>query len=106
MNKIVCSLLTVFALAAPIQGNARGGDVYVHGYFRGNGTYVQPHYRSAPDSTPYNNWSAYGNTNPYTGKAGTKHYYGSVPSTSPRRDHVTTEEFNRALKKLIFGTRN
>ncbi len=33
------------------------GDVYVRGYTRGNGTYVQPHIRSAPDGNPYNNYS-------------------------------------------------
>jgi TPR repeat protein len=38
---------------------------------------VAPHYRSAPDHNPYNNWSTKGNVNPYTGKAGTK----NVPST-------------------------
>lgn len=43
-------------------------SVSVKGYFRKNGTYVQPHMRSSPDSNPYNNWSYPGNTNPYTGK--------------------------------------
>ena len=45
-----------------------GGDVYVKGYYRRNGTYVRPHYRSAPDGNPYNNYSFPENTNPYTGK--------------------------------------
>lgn len=43
-------------------------DVYVKGYYRKDGTYVQPHYRSAPDGNPYNNYSYPGNYNPYTGK--------------------------------------
>ena len=42
--------------------------VSVKGYYRKNGTYVQPHYRSNPDGNPYNNYSFPGNTNPYTGK--------------------------------------
>ena len=46
-------------------------DVYVNGYAKRNGTYVQPHYRSSPDNTSTNNYSTYGNTNPYTGRAGT-----------------------------------
>ena len=41
--------------------------VSVRGYYRKNGTYVRPHYRSNPDGNPYNNWSFPGNTNPYTG---------------------------------------
>ncbi|GAB4041788.1 hypothetical protein [Spirosoma gilvum] len=46
-------------------------QVYVRGYTRANGTYVQPHMRSSPDGNPYNNWSYPGNTNPYTGKVAT-----------------------------------
>lgn len=42
-------------------------QVKVRGYYRKNGTYVQPHYRSRPDGNPYNNYSYPGNTNPYTG---------------------------------------
>ena len=42
-------------------------DVYVRGYYRGNGTFVQPHFRSDPDGNPYNNWSYPGNLNPHTG---------------------------------------
>lgn len=52
-------------------------DPYVRGHYRKNGTYVAPHYRSAPDSNVYNNWSTKGNVNPYTGKKGTKNPYGS-----------------------------
>lgn len=47
-----------------------GGDVHVRGYYRSNGTYVQPHYRSAPDGVFSNNWTTLGNVNPYTGEAG------------------------------------
>ena len=50
-------------------------DVYVKGYTKKNGTYVQPHYRSNPDGNIYNNWSTQGNVNPYTGKAGTVNPY-------------------------------
>jgi hypothetical protein len=54
--------------AAVIQLAQRSGDVYVNGYQRRDGTYVQPHMRSAPDGNPYNNYSFPGNVNPYTGK--------------------------------------
>jgi len=46
-------------------------QVKVNGYYKKDGTYVQPHYRSNPDGNPYNNWSFPGNTNPYTGKTAT-----------------------------------
>lgn len=47
-------------------------NVSVDGYYRKDGTYVQPHYRSDPNSNTYDNWSTKGNTNPYTGKEGTQ----------------------------------
>lgn len=50
-------------------------DEFVQGYYRKNGTYVQPHYKSESDSTNWNNYSTKGNTNPYTGKSGTHDPY-------------------------------
>jgi hypothetical protein len=41
-------------------------------YFRGNGTYVAPHFRTTPDRSFNNNFSTYPNINPYTGKVGTR----------------------------------
>ena len=59
-------LLAIVMLAFSVVAFA--GDVKVRGYFRKDGTYVQPHYRTAPDSNPYNNYSFPGNYNPYTGE--------------------------------------
>lgn len=47
-------------------------QVSVRGYYRSNGTYVQPHQRTAPNYTRNDNYSTIGNVNPYTGKAGIK----------------------------------
>ncbi len=47
----------------------------VKGYYRSNGTYVQPHHRNGPNHTQYDNFSTKGNVNPYTGKEGTKYPY-------------------------------
>ena len=58
-------VLNIFA--QPI--NAK--DVSVSGYTRNDGTYVAPHYRSAPDGNFDNNWSTFGNINPHTGRPGT-----------------------------------
>jgi opacity protein-like surface antigen len=57
-------------LLAIIAGSASAADVYTQGYQRNNGTYVQPHYQTAPDNTNLNNYSTQGNTNPYTGQQG------------------------------------
>lgn len=55
--------------------------VRVKGYRKKDGTYVQSHYRSDPDSSVYNNWSTKGNINPYTGEEGTKKPHGSSSSS-------------------------
>ncbi|CAN5685084.1 hypothetical protein BH11PAT2_BH11PAT2_03950 [soil metagenome] len=66
MKKILVFL--AFLLIIPFTSHAA---VHVNGYFKKNGTYVAPYYRSSPDSSPYNNYSYPGNTNPYTGKTAT-----------------------------------
>ena len=40
------------------------GSVSVRGHYWKDGTYVQPHVRSAPDRNPYNNYGFPGNYNP------------------------------------------
>lgn len=59
---------------------ATGRSVYTRGYFKSNGTYVAPYYRTRPDSSFYNNWSSYPNLNPYTGEYGTRRYPSYTPS--------------------------
>lgn len=61
-------LIWIIFLMIGMMGIAQ---VKVSGYYRKNGTYVQPHYRSSPDGNPTNNYSYPGNTNPYTGKTAT-----------------------------------
>ena len=71
--KLVGFLVMLASVFFIISGIAFA-DVSVRGYYRSNGTYVQPHYRSNPDGNFGNNWSTYGNVNPYTGKTGTKRW--------------------------------
>lgn len=81
MKKFLLMLIvTTFSAIAFCQSS-----VHVNGYFRKNGTYVQPHFRTAPNNTVYDNWSTSGNINPYTGTKGTKssnYYY--IPSYTPK----------------------
>ena len=42
----------------------------VSGYTRSNGTYVQSHVRSMPNTTNWDNFSTKGNSNPFTGSTG------------------------------------
>jgi hypothetical protein len=72
----ILSILTISALA----------DAYVHGYYRSNGTYVEPYHRTDPNNTPNDNWSTKGNVNPYTGQEGTKQpVYYQYPASQQRQ---------------------
>ncbi len=71
MKKILIGIILTISMSTLLLA-----DTYVNGYFKSNGTYVQPHYRSSPNSTKSDNWSTIGNTNPYTGKQGTRRNCG------------------------------
>ena len=49
-------LIGIACILVVFVGTALARDVYVPGYYRGNGTYVRPHYRSAPDGNRWNNY--------------------------------------------------
>ena len=78
MKKLFLSL----ALAVVAQISFGQSTVYVNGYYRSNGTYVQGHYRTTPNNTVYDNYSTYPNVNPYTGQTGTIHYNYNYNSNS------------------------
>src|SRR5690242_17622458 len=70
MLRLAASLALGLFVLAPI--GAWAGETYVDGYFRKDGTYVAPHWRSTPDSSYSNNWSTSPNINPHTGQQGTR----------------------------------
>ena len=63
MKRLLTISLLIFLMADLLSARVR-----VRGYYRKNGTYVQPHYRTNPDGNPYNNYSFPGNYNPNTGE--------------------------------------
>lgn len=65
MAIMICTVLLLGSITLAFAKTVR-----VKGYHRRDGTYVQPHYRTTPDRSRYNNWSTKGNVNPYTGKRG------------------------------------
>jgi hypothetical protein len=65
--KTVIIAITLILITTPLFAAE-----YVQGYIRSDGTYVQGHYRSSPDSSYNNNYSTKGNTNPFTGQSGTQ----------------------------------
>ena len=70
MGRRVLMLAAIVMCLALLLVPAWAGDVYVRGYTKSDGTYVAPHFRSAPDSSYNNNWSTSPNVNPYTGEQG------------------------------------
>lgn len=75
MKKLLLALIAFSLAFAPclIATDAIAkGSTSVKGYTKKSGTYVAPHKRTAPNKTKSDNYSTKGNTNPYTGKKGTK----------------------------------
>jgi hypothetical protein len=50
--------------------SAAFAQTYVNPHVRRDGTFVEGHFRTAPDRNPYNNYSSQGNFNPYSGTPG------------------------------------
>ena len=69
MKKIIIIVVALsFVPAVSLAGRVRG-------YYRKNGTYVKPHYRTNPNSTRRDNYSYPGNYNPNT------HQFTPYPET-------------------------
>ena len=70
---LLALLLCISGIAfASRSYQAKSGIVHVRGSVTRRGNHHQPHIRSHPDHTRYNNYSHKGNVNPYTRKKGTK----------------------------------
>jgi hypothetical protein len=95
---------TILFFAAILSLSTTFAQVYVGGYTKSNGTYVEGHWRTYPNSTLDDNWSTKGNINPYTSIEGTKiggynnsccnppkNYYPSIP----RHNYTTRNNYNR-----------
>lgn len=65
MRRLLCALLLLCPMAS-------AHPVHVRGSTTRRGTYRTPHYRTSPNHTQRDNYSAKGNLNPYTGRAGHK----------------------------------
>ncbi len=63
---------TTYGAPSGGSGYSNPNSVYVNPYTTRDGTYVQGHRRSEANDTKLDNWSTQGNTNPYSGKSGTK----------------------------------
>jgi len=81
IRKSVIGLILAAALTLPALAAAQ---VHVDGYSRRDGTYVQPHYRSAPNGSLSDNYGTQGNINSYTGQLGTRSPYEPLPTYQPQ----------------------
>ena len=86
------------------------GSTYVSGYIKSNGSYVSGHYRTCPDSSPYNNYSFPGNYNPNTGRitGGSRssyidNYYG-YSSYSPRAYTSSSSSLYGPSSSSLYGS--
>lgn len=76
---VFCSFLAIADASARSSKSAYGpgtggkpASTPVRAHVTKQGVYVPPHQRTTPDKTINNNWSTKPNTNPYTGKEGSK----------------------------------
>ncbi len=88
------SMIVAFVCLLPFSSMLHAGTT--RGYYKKNGTYVKPYHKSNPDSRRYNNYSAKGNINPYTGKKGTQRHEYSNP---PKRNKSASNPKKSALLK-------
>ena len=77
--RVLIAAVLAFAGAASAQ-------VYVNPYVTKDGTYVEGHQRTAPNSTRIDNYGSQGNTNPFTGQQGSVNPYAQPnPYQAPRQ---------------------
>ncbi|MCI0529178.1 MAG: hypothetical protein L0Y56_17215 [Nitrospira sp.] len=94
MKRLV--LILLISLFIPLIPLIASSQVKVKGYTRKDGTYVQPHERTSPNKTKMDNYSTKGNTNPHTGKNGTKDPFpesGSITRTRRSSDGSRTFKY-------------
>jgi len=90
--KTVLSLLAALAFLTTVAE----AQVWVPGYQRRDGTYVQPHQRTLPNDTIRDNYSYPGNFNPNTGRI--------TPGDPYRRDR-DQDGIPDAIDPTPYGTR-
>ena len=55
--KQTLAALAILVTSIAAFNSSANALVSVDGYYKGNGTFVAPHYRTSPDGNPYNNFS-------------------------------------------------
>jgi hypothetical protein len=95
MKKAFLIIVILFAAANSFSQST----VYVKGYTKSNGSYIQGHYKTSPNSSKVDNYSTQGNYNPYTGSYGTKPVQEYRPtstysnSNSPQSNYSSSKSY-------------
>ncbi|WP_202190554.1 hypothetical protein [Bacillus sp. BA3] len=97
MKKVyLFTIAIILVIVSFTNVKSASADVFVKGHFR-NGKFVAPHFRSNPDSSFSNNFSTYGNINPYTGEVGTK----MAPSYNYSYDKAALDRYEYDLEEIF-----
>jgi len=97
MKKLLQGFLSILFLV----GTILTASVYVDGYTRSNGTYVEEHYRSSPNDTVSDNYSTDGNENSYTGEEGTNR--SVYDDYSSRDSHIDGNNNSLIIVGIVVG---
>lgn len=67
-------ILTIGFMLISMLGYAQSNSSvrYQKGYYKSNGTYVKPHYKTQTNKTNHDNFTTRGNKNTYTQRSGTR----------------------------------
>ena len=96
---------TIIIIVTLFFGFAVNAQVHVNGYYRQNGTYVEPYMRSSPNSTLTDNYSYPGNINPYTGKVapGNPDTYQNSSSSSNSASKIWVQGYTKSDGTWVSG---
>lgn len=124
MKKIILLIILFLGFLGQCLAQVNSKHVRVKGHTRKDGTYVQPYYRTAPNSTNRDNFSTIGNRNPYTGKAGyikpdnnykyrnstnestptSKTYYYPIPTKTPNKTYTNPQPTKKSYNNTQSTT--
>jgi hypothetical protein len=99
MKRLVIGAI-ILAIASPAIAQR---TTSVRGYFKKDGTYVAPHYRTAPNRSIYDNYSTRPNVNPFTGKIGTVDPNATPSYSTPRYSAPRSTYQQRTQPRSTFG---
>lgn len=101
MKKFLILIFAVLILGFLAGNFAQADAVYVRGYYKNNGTYIQPYYRSRANAYTYDNYSykspsysnGYGyNSSYYSGRSYSSNWY--TPSYSDSDYYTGLNSYN------------